>query len=115
MGLVSGGGGCLANGVYKSYALEPLVVGQLDFADKVVKMPDHAAHDEARPVWHIGSNGVDDSISEVGVETVGAILLHIGRLLCVWVHLGCVKTVYQVMSSVKCCVVRCHLGHEGVY
>ena len=107
MRLISGSGGCLANGVYKSYALEPLVISQLDFADKVVKMSDHAAHDEARPLWHIGSNGVDDGISEVGIETVGAILLHVGRLLCVGVHLGCVKTGENSISSDVECRVLC--------
>ena len=92
MRLVSGGGGGLANGVDKSYTLKPLIVGQLNFADEVVEVPDQAAHDEARPVWYIGPNSVDDGVSEVGIEAVGAIFLVFRCLLCAWVHLECLET-----------------------
>lgn len=104
MCLVSRSSGCLADGVYKSYTLKPLVVGQLNFADKVMEMPDEAAHDKTRPVWHIGSNSIDDGVSEVGIEAVGAILLHVWGLLCVGVHLECLETRqkgYREMSKVN--------------
>lgn len=93
MRLVPGAGGSLANGVDKSYTLEPLVVGQLDFANEVVEMPDQLAHNKSRPVWHIRSDGVDDSVGEVGIEAVPGVLLNVGRLLCVSRHFGYVKVV----------------------
>jgi len=90
MRLVPGGCCGLANGVYKSYTLKPLLVGQLDLADEVVKMSDQLSHDKTRPVWHIWSNSVNDGVGEVRVEAVRAILLNLRRCLCVWVHFGCV-------------------------
>jgi len=90
MRLVPGGCCCLANGVYESHTLKPLLVGQLDLADEVVKMPNQLAHDKTRPVWHIWSNSVDDGVGEVRVEAVRAIFLNLRRCLCVWVHFGCV-------------------------
>jgi hypothetical protein len=97
MCLVSCVCGGLANGVDKAYTLKPLVVGELNFANEVVKMCDQAGHDESRPLWHIGTNGIDDRGCEVGVEAVLAIVLVVGRSLCVGVgrHLG----VYEVISS----------------
>ena len=91
MGLVPGAGGGFANGVDKSYTLKPLVVGQLDLTNKVMEMSDQLAHNKSCPVWHRGSHGVDDSIGEVRVEAMPALVFEIGRLLCVWVHFGCVK------------------------
>ena len=90
MRLIAGAGCGFANGIYKSHTLKPLLVGQLNLADEVVQVPDELSHDKSRPVWHIWSNGVDDGVGEVGIETVRAILLNLRRCLCVWVHFECV-------------------------
>ena len=91
MRLVSGAGGSLANRVDKSYTLEPLVVGQLDLTNEVVEMSDQLAHDKSCAFWDIGSNGVDDSVSELGIEAVPSVLLNFRRLLCGSRHFGYVK------------------------
>ena len=75
MSLVPGVCCRLADGVHESDTLEPLVIGQLDLTNEVVEMTDQRAHDEARPLRYIGSNGVDDRVGEVWVEAVRAILL----------------------------------------
>lgn len=85
MRLIPGVCGGLANGVYKSYALKPFIVGKLNLTDEVVQMCDQLGHDETRPLWDIGANGIDDGGCEVGVEAVRAIVLVVGRSLRVWV------------------------------
>lgn len=91
MGLIPGVCGSLANGVYKSYTLEPLLVGELNFADEVVDMANQLAHDKSRPVWHIGSNGVDDGVGEVGIKAMLASVLVLGPCLSLGIHCECVN------------------------
>jgi hypothetical protein len=80
--------GGLANGVHKSHTLKPLIVGQLNLADEVMEMSNQFAHDKSRSIWHIGSNGVDNSVGKVGIEAMSASLLVFRRSLLVWIHLG---------------------------
>jgi hypothetical protein len=90
MRLVPGVCSGLSDQVHESHTVKPLLVGKLDLADEVVQMCNERAHDEACPVRHIGTNGVDDSSCEVGIKAVLCIsFLVLRRLLCVWVHDDC--------------------------
>jgi hypothetical protein len=70
MRLIPGGCGGLANGVYESHTLKPLLVGQFDLTNEVVKMRNQLAHHKSRPLWYIWPDGIDNSIGEVGIEAV---------------------------------------------
>lgn len=94
--------GGLANRVYESDTLKPLLVGELNLTNEVMEMCDELAHDEPRPLWYIGADGIDDGICEVGVESMLCIrsILVLGRGLGIWVHCGiCLKGIKSIRES----------------
>ena len=92
MSLIPGVCGGLANRVHETDTLKPLLVGELDLANEVVKMCNERGHNKSCPLWHSWSHGIDDGGCEVGVEA----MLRIRAILVLWcclsvgVHFGCV-------------------------
>jgi hypothetical protein len=60
----------LADGVDEVHARHPLVHRQLDFAGKVVQVPNQAAQHLPVPRRDVGADGLEDVVREVGVEAV---------------------------------------------
>lgn len=71
----------LASPIDQLDPLHPFVHGQFDFPGKVVQMSRQAGHDLLHPRGRLWSHGIDDMLSEVGIEARGALLfaVHVGR------------------------------------
>lgn len=69
----------------------PLVLGQVDLADEVVQVGDHAGKDLAVAGLGVRAHQVDDILSEVRVEVTGGPL--VGR------HGGCVNMGYLLRKE----------------
>jgi hypothetical protein len=100
MRLISGTCGSLADRVYESNTLEPLLISKLDLTNKVVKMCDERTHDEACSLWYIGTDGIDDCSCEVGIETVLRLwtVLVLWCSLSVWIHCEYVRSWLEKMG-----------------
>lgn len=66
--LIANLGRALADGIDEVYAGHPLVICELNFSSKVVKMTDQAAEDYAVSRSHVGTHGIDGMLGEVWVE-----------------------------------------------
>jgi hypothetical protein len=66
----------LAHRVYEVDAHHPLVNCELDLSSKIMDMFDQSRHDLPSPRCGLGTDGVDDILSEVGVKSVRCFWCH---------------------------------------